>query len=170
MGISFGSASKKPYVGSKEVQEAYVGSQLVYKSGLPYYYMFLGNENDYFISPNLTFQANASVAKPKTVYKIALATNPSGMLRTGSFVINNISQFVGWKLKFTCYINVFETNKISINFRDKNNNSIHTYNTQMTQNEVLYEYVVPAQADRVVISTGTQGDTWYFDAVRFEEA
>lgn len=32
MGISLGSSSKKPYVGSKEVKEAYVGSQLVYQS------------------------------------------------------------------------------------------------------------------------------------------
>ena len=38
MGISFGSASKKPYVGSKEVQEAYVGSQLVYRAVPPSVY------------------------------------------------------------------------------------------------------------------------------------
>lgn len=35
MGISFGSVGKKPYVGGKEVQEAYVGSQLVYQNEVP---------------------------------------------------------------------------------------------------------------------------------------
>lgn len=35
MGISFGSKSVKPYVGGKEVTEAYVGSQLVYKNEVP---------------------------------------------------------------------------------------------------------------------------------------
>lgn len=170
MGISFGNTGIKPYVGSKEVQEAYVGSQLVYKSGLPYYYMFLGNENDYFISPNLTFQANASITKPKTVYKLTLTFNASAMIKTGSFIINNISQFVGWKLKFTCYQNGSTSDKITINFRDKNNNSINTYNRQITQNEVLYEYVVLEQSDRVVIATGTQANAWYFDDIRFEKA
>ena len=38
MGISFGSTSKKPYVGSKEVQEAYVGSTLVYQNVPNYEY------------------------------------------------------------------------------------------------------------------------------------
>ena len=32
MGISFGSTGIKPYVGSKEVQEAYVGNKLVYSA------------------------------------------------------------------------------------------------------------------------------------------
>ena len=35
MSISFGSTGRKPYVGNKEVQEAYVGSQLVYKNEVP---------------------------------------------------------------------------------------------------------------------------------------
>ena len=38
MGISLGSSSKKPYVGSKEVQEAYVGSTLVYQNVPNYEY------------------------------------------------------------------------------------------------------------------------------------
>lgn len=38
MGISLGSSNKKPYVGSKEVQEAYVGSTLVYQNMPNYEY------------------------------------------------------------------------------------------------------------------------------------
>ena len=38
MGISFGSTGIKPYVGSKEVQEAYVGSTLVYQNMPNYEY------------------------------------------------------------------------------------------------------------------------------------
>ena len=69
MGISFGSASKKPYVGSKEVQEAYVGNQLVYRAVPPYLYKFLGSENDSILDGTLT---NASVVKIKDKYRISL--------------------------------------------------------------------------------------------------
>lgn len=49
MGISFGSASKKPYVGSKEVQEAYVGSQLVYRSTPPFNGVFFDSSTKFIL-------------------------------------------------------------------------------------------------------------------------
>lgn len=56
MGISFGSVGKKPYVGSKEVQEAYVGNQLVYQSmpdtTYPPIVMNLGYTNLSYLSEN----------------------------------------------------------------------------------------------------------------------
>ena len=61
MGISFGSTGIKPYVGSKEVKEAYVGSQLVYQSVAPIVYKFLGAENTYTIDGALG--GSASVVK-----------------------------------------------------------------------------------------------------------
>ena len=64
MGISFGSTGIKPYVGGKEVQEAYVGSQLVYSAAPPYNYYFVGGETKYFISPNVVLpNYNATIAK-----------------------------------------------------------------------------------------------------------
>ena len=100
MGISFGSTGIKPYVGSKEVKEAYAGSQLVYKSGLPYNYYFLGGENDYFINDNLKLIRNTDIIKPagKSTYKIA---SFYGNGWSGYFSLTNVAQFVGWKLKFT---------------------------------------------------------------------
>lgn len=88
MGISFGSASKKPYVGSKEVKEAYVGSQLVYRAVPPYIYKFLGNENDYIIDGTLAL--GAAVTKEEGIYRIS-----SGY--QGSFLFYNVA---GQALKF----------------------------------------------------------------------
>ena len=42
MPISIGSTNVKPYVGNKEVKEAYVGSKLIYKSALPEIVIFDG--------------------------------------------------------------------------------------------------------------------------------
>ena len=79
MGISFGSTGIKPYVGSKEVQEAYVGSQLVYQNAPPYVYAFLGTSNDYVLADWCTLTKNATVQKYNGVYKISIAADrPSG--------------------------------------------------------------------------------------------
>ena len=50
MSISFGSTGIKPYVGSKEVQEAYVGSTLVYSAGPANPIIFQGTEINYSYS------------------------------------------------------------------------------------------------------------------------
>lgn len=77
MGIFVGSGSVKPYVGGTEIKEAYVGSELIYKSALPYIYYFLGAENDYVLNENCKLTRNAAVTKPprETTYKIALSYN-----------------------------------------------------------------------------------------------
>ena len=81
MGISFGSASKKPYVGSKEVQEAYVGSQLVYQAGPKYVYAFLGSANDYILAAWCTLTKHATVQKYNGVYKISIGADaPAGSI------------------------------------------------------------------------------------------
>ena len=98
MGISFGSTDIKPYVGSKEVQEAYVGSQLVYSAAPPYNYYFVGGETKYYISPNVVLPTSGTTIEKKN--------------GTGNYVITNskkynyiklldVSRFIGWKLKFT---------------------------------------------------------------------
>lgn len=78
MGISLGSSSKKPYVGSKEVQEAYVGSQLVYQNAPPFVYAFLGNANDYVIADWCQLTRYAAVKKYEGIYRITVNAGVSG--------------------------------------------------------------------------------------------
>ena len=94
MGISFGSASKKPYVGSKEVKEAYVGNQLVYRATPPIYYGFLGAENDYEIAPWCQLGNGATIVKDDNIYRISLNIKNQTW---GKITINEIK---GNKFKF----------------------------------------------------------------------
>lgn len=91
MGISFGSNSMKPYVGGKEVQEAYAGSQLVYRATPPYVYAFLGGENDYLLADWCTLANGTAVVKSAGVYRIAMGSE-GGQI--------NLSEVHGEKLKF----------------------------------------------------------------------
>lgn len=169
MSISFGSASKKPYVGSKEVQEAYVGSQLVYKSGLPYYYYFLGAESNYFINDNVQLVNTTTITKPagKTTYKIACSyTSGSGK---GLFKLNNISQFVGWTLKI-----MYSAEDVNldayIDYKNASGGNITTERVKANNtSEKLYSKIVPAGCNRIDISVSGQEGTRYFDDIRFEK-
>lgn len=49
MAISFGSNGVKPYVGGKEVQEAYVGSQLVYRATPPFNGVFFDSTTKFIL-------------------------------------------------------------------------------------------------------------------------
>ena len=94
MGISFGSKSVKPYFGSKEVQEAYVGSQLVYQSKPPYTYVFLGGESKYYLADYATIDSGIAIQKESGVYRVVF---PSG---TSNIPYLTITQVNGNKLKF----------------------------------------------------------------------
>lgn len=174
MSISKGGQSVKPYVGSKEVKEAYVGSQLVYKSGLPYNYYFVGAENDYFISDNVKLVINTNITKPagKTTYKIASSySQTGGQARVGNFELQNVAQFVGWTLKFTYFGERDKTLAVAIDYRTANNAYISRSELTLTTNEEqLYSYVVPANCGLIRIGMGGQFGTRYFDNIRFEEA
>lgn len=94
MGISFGSKTIKPYVGGKEVQEAYVGNQLVYRAAPPYLYFFLGRENDYILN-SVDLRGNA-IVKPdgSNIFNIAnryTLTND----QYGFVEVTNLGQYVG---------------------------------------------------------------------------
>ena len=78
MAISFGSESKKPYIGSKEVKEAYVGSQLVYEGTPPVVYAFLGGTSDYAIAPWCELTKGAAIIKESGNYRVALSDSPTG--------------------------------------------------------------------------------------------
>ena len=170
MGISFGSTGIKPYVGSKEVKEAYVGSQLVYKSGLPYNYYFVGAENDYFINDNVQLVRNTNITKPagKSTYKIASEYTSS---QSGYFDLKNATQFVGWKLKFTYCGENNHTLKIQVDYRQADFTFItRSELTTTSMTDQSYSFTVPAKCDYVRIAMGGQFGKRYFDNIRFEEA
>ena len=164
MGISFGSVGKKPYVGSKEVQEAYVGSQLVYKAQkLPYHYVFLGTENEYYISPLVTLGAGAAITKPgwATTYKIALSS------ATGNEVKINIdADFVGQRFKFLCRSAVY-AGSFTIKIYDSATHVRISTDYEEAQSEEL-RTTVPIQPNDKFISIRAQSQM-YFDAMRFED-
>lgn len=176
MGISFGSAGMKPYVGSKEVTEAYVGSQLVYRARLPYNYMFLGAENDYYKSDNVQLVKQADIAKlpvsftPQT-FKLCIATKKSMNEWFGGEVrINNAGEFVGQKLKFTAYsangratLRVANKDKFGYDVGYAKNFTI-----SKTQ-DTLFEMDVVNGALYISFESGDQGlDTIALDTIRFE--
>lgn len=98
MSISKGGQSVKPYVGSKEVQEAYVGNQLVYRAVPPVVYGFLGSANDYTIANWCKLTDNAEIVKESGIYRIALSRQASSGHLYG---IVTLSEIKGKQLKFT---------------------------------------------------------------------
>lgn len=172
MPISIGSTNAKPYVGDKEVKEAYVGSQLVYKSGLPYNYYFLGGENDYFISENLQLGSNATIAKPKdkSVYKIAITYTQDGTSIIGYVNLINVEQFIGWNLKFTYSGVQNSTLYIRVIYIDTSGKQIKYEDIKIQgTSENLYTRAVPANCGQIKISAGSQFGYRYIDNIRFEQ-
>lgn len=158
MGISFGSKSVKPYVGSKEVKEAYVGSQLVYQSIAPIVYKFLGAENTYTIDG--TLGGGAAIVKKDGIYRISLGG------QSGEFVFDTIP---GYILKFTikgdysanrvCYIQG-STNETGW----EGQNYIGFDGTGYT----LKTFTPPSNWIKIKITKTTAAYNVYLDAVRIE--
>lgn len=94
MGISLGSSSKKPYVGSKEVQEAYVGSTLVYSAGPGSNYAFLGTADGYYLADWCTY-ADTVISQVDGVYKMTINK------RNGTITLDISGQNKYTILKFT---------------------------------------------------------------------
>ena len=177
MSISFGSTGIKPYVGSKEVQEAYVGSQLVYRAGLPTSYMFLGAETDYYINDNVQLVQRASITKvsasftPPT-YKLAIQTSRiAGDVYEGEARINNAAQFIGQKLKFTAFTTDANVKLYVVNRKaDGGGASPSKTITLSTQEESLCEVDVPDGVSYIQFTSGTGGlGVVALDAIRFEK-
>ena len=100
MGISLGSSSKKPYVGSKEVQEAYVGSTLVYQNVPNYEYPpYVMNKGYTALEINLsrfaTFVEGTGIVftKPSTGYALVRFNTPEKITtnKKGVVVVNGTS-------------------------------------------------------------------------------
>lgn len=165
MGISFGSKSVKPYVGSKEVQEAYVGSQLVYRAGLPYYYYFLGGTEKYQISENCLLQDGAAIAKPSGVANFMLSIKAQNRIR-----LNGIDSFVEYSLKFTtCARGGYDSNSAQVIFYTAGGGIASYTNFDYYQSPTLVSVPIPSNAVYAVFRTISAAETFYFDMVRCEE-
>lgn len=169
MGISFGSTDIKPYAGSKEVQEAYVGSQLVYSAAPPYNYYFVGGETKYFISPNVVLpNYNATIAKKNGTgnYMIAISKSYNRLKLTDT------SRFLGWKLKFTASNNVnYGTRLRAELYLSDRYNSVEL--GVISKTEKLITMTVEAVSGNAPIYIQIYSDsdaTFYLDNIRFEEA
>lgn len=165
MGISFGSTSVKPYVGGKEVKEAYVGSQLVYRAGLPYYYYFLSGTEKYQISDNCLLQDGAAIAKPSGVTNFMLSIKAQNRIR-----LNGIDLFAGYSLKFTtCARGGTDTNKAQVIFYTAGGGIASYTNFDYYATPTLVSIPIPSNAVYAVFRTISAAETFYFDMVRCEE-
>ena len=162
MGISLGSSSKKPYVGSKEVKEAYVGSQLVYRATPPYVYEFLGAENDYYISDKVELTSKVSITKFRGIYRLAATILAQLWIRevrgtTFAFQAYYASSSIPAKILITQY---------------SGNSSIKqdTITIRATGDFTLYSLALLSNATQIKIQfqSAESGKTLYLDSVRYE--
>lgn len=125
MSISFGSTGIKPYVGNKEVQEAYVGSTLVYSAGPVNPYIFKGNEINYRYS-------GTNFTETTEGFKM---TGASELVFTGLDLRNFVKLYVyaktGGSNEYLTVNFIDASDNVSANIRktfDKNSLSGNTYN------------------------------------------
>ena len=156
MSISFGSTSIKPYVGSKEVQEAYVGSQLVYK-GKPNPVTLFNGAVSKAISPNLIWAGKVGSAEG-TVPNAYLATKTginNGYWCKGKFEnihIKNMYDFGAFYVHF--YKNDIDIGKVLINYANQSiKDAIIDVKTLASKNGYDYDGVGVSGLDGVGFST-----------------
>lgn len=165
MGISFGSTGIKPYVGSKEVTEAYVGSQLVYRAVPPYKYYFLGAENDYIIDNSVISLSDkrATIAKDGGIYRIVLTAESYG--NPGHVRVN----LTNTTFTFIARVQSGIVNpSISINMYKGNTYSeASSYRVNCPSSYTLFTVNIPPYIDNVRIAhnSGTSSTT-YVDAIK----
>lgn len=174
MGISFGSKSVKPYFGSKEVQEAYVGSQLVYRATPPYIYFFLGGENDYILN-SVDLRGNA-VAKPdgSNVFNIANRYTLTGD-KQGFVDVTDLSQYVGRNITMIIKpAGGMSGSEATLIFRFYGAGSAivgqqYAY-PKFGSDYATYTYTIPNNATKLSIIAGTASASWiaYIDTIRLE--
>lgn len=170
MSISLGSSSKKPYVGSKEVKEAYVGTQKVYSAAPPIYYGFLGSENNYELADWCQLTNRTTTEKYQNVFRL---TFPS------SYQLSNVSNvtitsILGNTLKFTYAANIaynVAQNMPWLLFYDASGSKISSVKlTAATESFNLYSITVPNNTAKIMLygfNTGASR-TLYVDELRFE--
>lgn len=172
MSISKGGQSVKPYVGSKEVKEAYVGSQKVYTAAPPVYYGFLGAENDYVKADWCQLTTRANIVKESGVYRIAINSTDYDSSFRGVVTITDIKTN---KLKFIAKRGGTESdNKTTVYFKrsvsDSDIISSRVINAP-SGNYSLFSFDVP-QGTNIIQIIGPSSryvlENIYLDEIRFE--
>ena len=172
MSINKGGQSLKPYVGGKEVKEAYVGSQLVYRSTPPYVYAFLGGQDDYVLADWCTLSgAGAAIVKEGNNFRIALSSYEAGRLfRTGSISMTKPTN-AGNTLSFMVKKSTsYGTEMVIYKYLSSGAQTIIRTFTPTT-NWQLVSVDVSNVGDATIIITAEATnyfDKVYFDAIRFE--
>lgn len=165
MGISLGNSNKKPYVGSKEVQEAYVGSQLVYRATPPYVYGFLGGENDYIKADWVTLDSRVSIVKFNNIYRLSFGGN--------STLTINLAERKGSKISvaLACSTNV-SSSVFSSSFYDAKNKYIagkrlFPDHPALTTQFTSFSVDIPSNAAKLEISASYESSPykWYADMI-----
>lgn len=175
MGISFGNTGVTPYVGSKEVTEAYVGSQLVYTGKPPYNYAFLGGENKYFLANWVAltehikdYPATCTVVKDNGIFRIS-----SDAGQYGSFVIKDVPnktlKFIARVAGAGTVVSAFRVyyTAAAPSTATPNWSQLQNFNVNASTEYALFTVNIPTNARQVAIASG-YNQTW-FDAIRFEE-
>lgn len=174
MGISFGSTGIKPYVGNKEVKEAYVGSQLVYRAEPPYLYFFLGRENDYILN-SVDLRGN-SIVKPdgSNIFNIANRYNLTND-QYGFVDVTNLGQYAGRVITSIIKPGGGITNqqaKICFRFYGAGNSIIsqdYKY-PKFGSDYATYSYQIPNGTLKLSIITMSASTSWlaYINTIRLE--
>lgn len=129
MPISIGSNNVKPYVGDKEIKEAYVGSTLVYSTGPVNPVIFQGNEINYRYS-------GTNFTETTEGFKM---TGDSELVFTGL----DLSNFV----KLTVRAKTGSSNEyLTVNFIDASGNVSTNIRRTFDKNTLSYKtYDIPAE-------------------------
>ena len=164
MGISFGNKNVKPYVGSKEVKEAYVGNTLVYKTGLGDKYAFLGNPDGYYLADWCILEQNAQIKVESNSNRILLSrvNYAPGKLK--------ITEIKGNTLKLKAKLGIYQA-VVSISYTL--NGTTHSvglegFNTS-AYNEATWN-VIPGITEFSIVAQASSynGSMAYLDDIRFE--
>lgn len=174
MSISKGGQSVKPYVGSKEVKEAYVGNQLVYRATPPYVYAFLGGTNDYILASWCTLSSSgAAIVKEDNNFRIALSSyyNPATDTSRYGEVAMIMPDDAGSALSFMYKMGVSGGRPtVYIKFSDKNGQQIKLEQLSVAGSWTLKNLTVPPNTYKIDIfgRNGSGLQTTYLDAIKFE--
>ena len=169
MGISFGSTGIKPYVGSKEVKEAYVGSQLVYRAIPPYYYYFMGTPNDYILN-NIELLISSAVTKTGGYenYVLKMTTIKSGIIGQSAQIRISVSNHKGKVL----HLRALAQARV-IQYQQKSNSAgvLSSGNLTFGSAPTLAEINIDSRADYIEVTViyNYTGEYCAFDAIWVEQ-
>lgn len=158
MSISFGSTGRKPYVGSKEVQEAYVGGQKVYGSVNKVIFHNVDG-NNYEIADYVSFGGDATIKGYFGQYHyINIPYSDSG----SNFCLLNKAG--GTKLKLNARISALTAGGGNVVFY-QGSQIIGTYPITRASSSTNYQDFtidIPSGTTRMVLNSVTGGSGNYF--------